>query len=209
MFTDRILVKLYISKVHITQPSRHIRKLDHKIVFYKFRDMFSPIPPSSFKGYLRHLAYIVVSRSGGKYLKAYFSLFGSDIRTQGDPSITLKSKEGKLIVSLREGFKKEYLKKRTRPGIRINRITGSTTREALLFSEYVEITVRKPIIFALEFKEPLSKEEEELLAAALNLMRSGGVLGGWASKGMGFIEKLEVEPADFLEKSSKIGDFLG
>ncbi|RLG82673.1 MAG: hypothetical protein DRO40_07080 [Thermoprotei archaeon] len=208
MIINKVLVKLYINKVHIVQPCTRIRKLDHRVVFYKFGNTLSPIPPSSFRGYLRHLARIVVSHTGNKYLNAYLSLFGSDIR-EYDPNIHLVSKEGKLIVSLSQGLNESDFKVGIRPGIRVNRTTGTTAKEALFFSEYVEIISKKPIVFNLEFKEPLSKEEEVLLAATLNLMKNGGTLGGWISKGMGLIRRIEVEPKDFLKKSLKLGGVLG
>ena len=192
----RFKVRVYVSRASVSKPSDEVRKLDSKLFVYKKRVggtlMYTPIPPASLRGALRHAAYIASRVLGGDYEKVYEELFGSDPRfeNRGETPVT---KRGKVIVTLEEGLTREELKRLTevRPRVRIDATKGSVAEGALMFYEAVA-EIGKPLVYSIEFEEEPSEEELNLLRAALRLLKGWGV-GGRSTLGFGLVKEIEFE----------------
>jgi len=206
----RYEVVLMVEGAHVVQPSPEVRKLDMVLAPYKKRvirdggrieTVYSPIPPESFKGALRHVSYIVALRQGR--LATWQSLFGSDVPRKtalfrGEPGASAEdsgaeatpdTKPGKISVWLKEGLTPEELRGlvEVRQRIRIDRSHGSVLKEALVQSE--ALSVRFTLTFEVGVEGPVAEDEKELLEASFRALEGWGI-GGWASAGFGFVREV-------------------
>ena len=205
----RYCIEIKIKGAHVVQPSSEVRKLDHEIVLYKRlvvrngkeQIVYSPIPPESFKGALRHAAYVAAKNLN--LLGAYENLFGYDVsRKSGaeDSEETLGelsplTKESRISISLVEGLTCQQIEElvEERPRIRIDRSKGSVKEEALAFTS--AISEEFNLKFELIVDGELSGDEEKLLKSAVNLLK-GWAIGGWSSLGFGLVEDVKFEEGD-------------
>ncbi len=205
MLRDVILI---VRGMRSVQPSDEVRKVDHRIMWYRrlvrdgdsFRRVESPISPSAFKGALRQVACTIVTHDPS-LRDAYLSLFGRDVwigrnavhRCPGiDPSAEV---DGKLVVELvdvraLDGERELAKAVEVRPRVRIDAETGSVSKGALVFSE--AISSRLEVRFRLSSTSDLTEDERRLLEASLRALMGWGI-GGWASVGFGIVEGVRVE----------------
>ncbi|RLE92936.1 MAG: hypothetical protein DRN04_08880 [Thermoprotei archaeon] len=194
-------LKVYVRGAAVLQPSGEVRKLDHRLFTYRKivrgKLMYTPIPPASLRGALRHAAYIAARVLGENYSEAYVSLFGSDPRL-GEGRDTPVTRRGKIVVTLEEGLTLEELRKLTevRPRISIDARYGTVRERALMFyeaiSEVKDSNGLKPLVYSIDFIEEPTEEELRLFRAAIGLLRGWGI-GGLSSLGFGLVERIECE----------------
>lgn len=192
-------VKVKFKGAHIVQPTNEVRKLDYKLTLYKKlicdKIVVSPIPPTSFRGALRHMACIAARNLGDEYREAYFSLFGSDItqrcfKEEKNEELTPSTREGKISIELLEGLSVRDGNFEVRPRIRIDVKKGVVEEGALVFSEAISKDVE--VVFRIKIQGELNEKEKKLLQSALSLLKGWGV-GGWGSIGFGIVESIEIE----------------
>jgi len=202
----RYYLQIKIRGAHVVQPSSEVRKLDHEIVVYKRlvkrngkkQLIYSPIPPESLKGALRHVAYVAAKALN--LVKVYESLFGSDVSRKSSAEnadevlgkLSPETKESRISISLVEGLTRQQIEEliEERPRIRIDRAKGSVKEEALAYTS--TISEEFYLKYELLVEGELSSDEERLLRSAVNLLK-GWAIGGWSSLGFGLIEEVKFE----------------
>jgi CRISPR/Cas system CSM-associated protein Csm3 (group 7 of RAMP superfamily) len=114
-------------------------------------------------------------------------LFGSWVTEVGT-----KQKEGKIRVEVIPSSS-QNIKGYTRTGIRIDEVFGSVASQALFTYEVLEGDREKlTLSFRLTSTFPLSGDEAALILAGLNGLVYDSI-GGFASRGLGLIEKVEID----------------
>ncbi|MGQ9720801.1 MAG: RAMP superfamily CRISPR-associated protein [Candidatus Jordarchaeum sp.] len=114
-------------------------------------------------------------------------LFGTWVTEPGR-----RKKEGKIQIKLTLP-PSEGVKQYSRTGIRIDEVFGSVAHQALFTYEVLECEEKKLTLkFKLTSDFPLSEDDAALLLAGLNGL-TYDFIGGFASRGLGLIEKVEVD----------------
>lgn len=165
MWFEDISVKLKINNLRIGGIKRDVDLTTLEPIF----------AASGIKGVLRKSALRVV-----KSIEKFKGFEKIIAEVFGDENV-----EGKIQIQIEE----TSFDKLVRFGIRINRKTNSV-EEGKLFS-YQLISI-KEIKFKIRPTVPLRKEEALLLFMALNFLRFDAI-GGFASRGIGIVENLEID----------------
>ncbi|MBS7250212.1 MAG: hypothetical protein KIH08_06425 [Candidatus Freyarchaeota archaeon] len=143
---------------------------------------------SSLRGVLRKSVRRIVQSTGlSAIANLEEALFGSWVTELG-----ARKKEGKIKIKLVPP-PSENVKQYSRTGIKIDEVFGSVAHQALFTYEVLEGEDKKLILkFKLTSNFPLSEEEAAILLAGLNGL-TYDFIGGFASRGLGLIEKVEVD----------------
>ncbi|MEM3586490.1 MAG: RAMP superfamily CRISPR-associated protein [Candidatus Jordarchaeaceae archaeon] len=143
---------------------------------------------SSLRGILRKSVRRIAQSTGlNAIANLEEALFGSWVTDLGS-----RKKEGKIKIKLVPPSS-ENVKNYSRTGIRIDEVFGSVAHQALFTYEVLEGEDKKLILkFKLTSDFPLSEDEAALLLAGLNGL-TYDFIGGFASRGLGLIEKVEVD----------------
>ncbi len=160
----------------------------------------TPLPASSLKGLLRHLACIASHREGLR--EAYYELFGSDIKPAKsgkkgsfkrcyEDENELIEKPGKLIL-VNKGIENGKINSVVAPGIMIDLERGIASRNKLWFYQYIVLEQNNPIDYELWVREPLSEDERKLLCFSLNMLKNS-LIGGRITVGHGLIIDVEFD----------------
>lgn len=218
MFSEEVVALVTVStlKIHVGRPREEASKIDKATANYPYAKggspLFSPIPPSTFRGALRTAARIVAGKYGLK--EEYESLFGGDVREHfkrelGIERLPPEIRPGKLRVTV-ESSPGETIRV-VQPGIKINPKLGVIEENKLYFTEYAVSKAEggaKPIeiTFKITTTEPLSPREKALLLAALRLLKNAP-MGGGASRGASIIREIpniEMIDIETAEKELKV-----
>jgi len=141
---------------------------------------------SSFRGILRKSVQRMIGSTGLRSIEdSERSLFGSRVTDQDGMPV-----EGKIQVKLADQF--EPVKSYVRTGVRIDEVFGSVAPGALFTYEVLEGESSKlSLKFRITCTFPLTEQEAALLLAGLNGLLYDSI-GGFNSRGLGLIERVDV-----------------
>jgi len=194
-----IELEVHVEKILVRgDMNRSFKIKDPAILLNLEGNNVTPLPASSLKGLMRHLACIVARVTGLK--EAYLGLFGQELRDRKCFETTdSQEKEGKLVF-VNKGVNKNNITHVISPGIMINPVTRIIKENTLWFYQY--FTHKRsniiPIRYEIWAREELNSDEKRLLCYVLNLLTSREI-GGRITAGLGRIVDVVIIPEKFCK----------